>query len=301
MRVASYTKLYSFLCILPFFHSTSAASVLSNTTHIEEGIIRHHYFKNNDGNHKTCDSVLLIGVGTAMRANDYDLLAIEIAKARTNAVVAIIDHAPMDPIKTSGERYANLVHAITARLHHLIPECRSQKPHFFLGGHSASGQASIRAMQKGLSSVFSPAGWIGLSPFRISTDMVLSNVPTLLWGFSTTTCDVDIEQAADLAYQLSNATTGRVLYQLQNPTGEPRHCVFCNDGCPMCPACQKEKWIRSAVAESVDKFLTAVLETKSFTRESMKLLPQGIGEDQLKMFVGDDTIVRISNQRTELS
>jgi hypothetical protein len=277
----------------------ASASVLSNTTYIDEGIIRYHYDSTANRTNE-CSTILLIGVGTTMSVQDYDLLSIDIAKQNPDALVTIVDHAPGNPLKQSGERFARLVSAVGARVEHLFPMCFQQslqqlinqtRPAFIIGGHSASGEAAIKSLPylKGVS----PTGLILLSPFRITSSMPEIKIPTLLWGFSMTTCLVDIRHETEMAYRLSSADSGRVLYQLQNPSGEPRHCIFTNHGCPLCPgsSSQRYAWVHPAVGESIAKYLVGV-KTGTFTRKSMKLslFPEEIETTFLRMFVGEDPI-----------
>lgn len=291
----SFTKL---LCIFFFFAlrcGVGASALVSNTTEIKEGIVRYHY--DNEAR-DFCSTIVIIGVGTTMAVNDYDLLAIEIVRGRPGLVAAIVDHAPRNPLKLSTRRYANLVTAIATRTSELIPVCNrkgnadndaSVRTKFFLGGHSASGMVAIKSLS--LIQGFTPAGLIGLSPFQITDSMSRISVPALFWGFSTTTCGVKVGFAADQAYALSSAENGRVLYQLQNPSGHPSHCIFANHGCgPVCPCSNSMEynWIRPAVSDSIQHFLHA-LESKNFTRSSLDLnLPQEIKQNHLRMFVNQD-------------
>lgn len=261
-----------------------------NTTKIEEGIVRYHY--QTEEAKSLCSSIVVIGVGTTMSVADYDILATEIAGAQTGLVAAIVDHDPGNPLKLSTRRYANLVNAIAARTDEIIPVCQdsasSHGTDIFIGGHSASGMVAIQSLT--LLDGFTPAGLIGLSPFKITDNMVPISVPMLLWGFSATTCGVNVGNAADQAYNLSSMEHGRVLYQLQNPSGEPSHCVFANDGCmPICPCSSEEyAWIRPAVGDSVMHFLRAV-QSENFSRESLRLnLPQKNLRSYLRMFVNQD-------------
>lgn len=268
--------------------------VLSNTTVNREGIVRYHY----EGEAtRFCSTILIIGVGTAMSVEDYEDLAIEVARGRPGLIVAMVDHAPENPFKLCAKRYANLVNALAANTADIIPICNKreqqgpssdQPTKFFLGGHSASGMVAIEALDL---VDFSPTGMIGLSPFRITDQMKPILVPTLLWGFSTTTCGVEVGQAADQAYELSSQDQGRVLYQLQNPSGQPSHCVFANYGCiPVCPCSDSVEyaWIRPAVAESIHRFLQAV-DSSNFTRRSLELsLDRATKQKYLKLFVNED-------------
>lgn len=266
------------------------ATVVSNTTRINEGIFRYHY----DSHIPSCSFVSLIGVGTTMKVEDYDRLSREIAtgKPAGGIISIVLDHAPGNPIKISAKRFSLLANVMAAKIGEFIPVCRDQSsgpPKIVVGGHSASGGAAMKSLQ---SLNFSPAGFIGLSPFRITDDLGHIKIPSLSWGFSTATCGADVEHAAAEAYALSN-DDGRVLYQLQNPSKEPSHCIFANNGClPICPSSRAKDfaWIRPAVGESVNIFFLA-LKTHTFTRDSFELsLPKHVTSQDLKMFVNRDKI-----------
>lgn len=283
------------LWAVSFVVSNVSASVISNTTKIHEGIFRFHY---DNQFTSPCSTIVLLGVGTTMAVEDYDFVAVQIAKASPSVVAGIIDHDPGNPLKLSVRRYVKLVNTIAARIDDLVPFCTRNEPtaqshprppKFILGGHSASGGAAM----KSLSHVegFSPMGFIGLSPFRITDNMNRITIPALFWGFSTTTCGVSIGHAADKAYELSSPDTGRVLYQLQNPNGAPSHCIFANNGCaPVCPSSASESfaWVRAAVGDSVSRFLQAI-KTRNFTRDSLEL--SYAKHESLSMFVNTDKIL----------
>lgn len=277
------------------FAAPIGGTVVSNTTELKEGIFRYHY----ESNITSCSVISFIGVGTAMRVEDYDLLAMEMATARPGLIAGFIDHAPRNPIKVSEEKFSKLVEALVDRIHDYVPVCggrdkstgtKDRQPRYVIGGHSASGGAAMRSLP---SLKFAVLGFVGLSPFRITDDMYHINIPALFWGFSTETCGVVVKYAADQAYSLSSPEHGRVLYQLQNPSGQPSHCIFANHGClPICPTSNPKdfEWICPAVAHSVRKFLVAI-ETNTFTRDSLRLqLPENVASHDLKMLVNQDSI-----------
>jgi hypothetical protein len=269
--------------------------------------VRYHYESEAQN---PCSVIVIIGVGTTMRVENYDILSTEIARRQPGLIAAIVDHAPGNPLKLSTKRYTNLVEAVAARMEEMFPICQthqrgesqsrpsSHRPKIFVGGHSASGMVAIKSLP--LIKGFSPAGLVALSPFKITDDMAAISVPTLLWGFSTTTCGVDVGSAADQAYNLSSVEQGRVLYQLQNPEGEPSHCVFADDGCrPICPSSgsAEHAWIRPAVGNSIRNFLRAI-EAKNFTKSSMGLdLPKNIIRSYLRMYVNQDQVPAPSSIR----
>ena len=298
MKLSIFTSCLPTTCLLLTaiaFAPPIGGAVVSNTTEIEEGIFRYHY----ESNITSCSVITFIGVGTAMRVEDYDLLAIEIAKARPGVIAGFIDHEPRNPMKVSEKKFSKLVEALVDGIHDFVPICsvrersartKDYQPKYLIGGHSASGGAAMRSLP---SLAFSVLGFVGLSPFRITPDMHQINIPALLWGFSTETCGVVVKYAAYQAYSMSSPEYGRVLYQLQNPSGQPSHCIFANHGClHICPTSNSKdfEWIRPAVGDSVKRFLVAI-ETNTFTRGSLKLqLPETVASHDLKMFVNEQNV-----------
>jgi len=214
-----------------------------NTTTV--GQIRYHYCNynsnsddlntNNDTNTTTssdnyCTDVVLMGVGTAMSVEDYNKISTVIVERlsqsqspATGGIVFIVsDHNPGRIVKTSFTQYATLYNEVQHQLHDLIPVCGNNNTtttrNFYIGGHSASGQAALVAAtrQNELNEV--PDGFIGWDPYDISDKTILmdedSNTPnvpfpfpTLDWGFTKTTCFVPIEKAAAGAYRFSSSSS----------------------------------------------------------------------------------------------
>jgi hypothetical protein len=120
------------------------------------------------------------------------------------------------------------------------PSTANSTLRILVGGHSASGGAAFYALDELYN--FDVAGYISLDPFPIRDNAArnVPAVPTLAWGFTTTTCDVTVSQAALAAYEHA-LVHRRVLYQLQNEknaqivsTCRLSHCLFTDRGCPFC-------------------------------------------------------------------
>lgn len=252
---------------LLFFRATWGMNH-SVTKHIRDGLIRYHYVDESN-----CSSIIILGVGTAMSVFDYDKVSTKVAFGNSTPVV-IIDHNPDNIIKTSAEKYANLVNAIKINISTLMPICSNVKTNIIVGGHSASGEASLKALQENLLD-FKPVGYIGLDPYEISPrtfdekDFIL-NIPALYWGFSKTTCLVTKEKAAEAAYEITSVDA-RVLFQIQNDKTdcEMTHCVFSDQGCGfyICGTEAKYEWIFDYLDNSIYLFLLAIKENIPFTKE----------------------------------
>jgi len=333
---------------------TTTTMVSSVSTYVMNGMerigrVRYHYYNDNDYNendgngdlvasppgtvpfppslnnyHRNqCPDVLVIGVGTAMSASDYDKLAQH--SVSTSLMVIILDHNPGRVVKTSATKYVNAMVGIRNQLHVIIPHCgfnntkesgsinssndgrvdRRQKmaeqqpatmaataataSKFLIGGHSASGQAALEAAQKGMfnETSFVPSGFVGLDPYEISKRTMdmnspLHQFPTLNWGFTDTTCLVQVQKAASGAYHLSSPSSsssgngGRILYSIDNSQNTMMHCVFTDSGCgvaafTVCPTEERYDWVFESVAQSVHKFLSALKSETPFQKEHFEL------------------------------
>ena len=279
------------------------------------GKIRYHYYKDDttDENHGHCTSILALGVGTAMSIDDYDYASHQIVLTNPTVIVIVTDSNYDDIVKTSPSKYANLLDNIYEQLHFLIPVCDydytgvSSPIDLFIGGHSSSGQAALEALQGKLFH-FIPAGFIGLDPFKISSDTVDYNaplyLPSLHWGFTKTTCMVDVNEAALGAYHLfapisdsKNKTLGRVLYLIDNEmdSRELGHCVFTDKGCGVesivvCPTIHpiNDNWVYDALAHSIQLFLKAVEKGVAFTKDDFHL--NKTFADKVFTYVNDEMV-----------
>ena len=169
-----------------------------------------------------------------------------------------------------------------------------------IGGHSASGEAAINSLPllvSPSSSLYVPSikGIVGLAPYKIGhvqahsvssstkagqsngevvnmnidgDDAVIVNIPALYWGFSSMTCAVEVEYAADMAYKVSHHNF-RVLYQVQtdddnfNPMMGGPHCVFSDNGCMKMCNPSNMQWIKNSVAVTISTFIAAIRELEA--------------------------------------
>lgn len=237
------------LCLM--FVPQAQAGILDKS--LDAGDIRIHY---PDEAASECTAVFM-GMGTAMRTDSYDKLATQVT-AHGHIFVAL-DHAPGNLVKTSADRYLNLAEVVKDQLLVWLPDAKCNSiNHWIMGGHSAGGQAAQNAVasQSGLAdAIFS------IDPYNAKdTDPV--NLPAMYWGFDTTTCFVDINDAAKEAYYRS--TNRRVLYQVNTdyswgPCGySPTyfHCSFCDGHCPACTNCMlTPDHFFVDVARSLDHFI----------------------------------------------
>lgn len=222
------------------------------------GDIRFHF---DDSVPNGCSSVIMMGIGTAMSVGDYDKLAQETVKGKP-IIFIMADTNPCyfkkaekfcpapDPLKNCHENdFAQFFEFLKRNLTTLIPVCSemNQKRQFFIGGHSASGQSALGALQY---LKVPPDGFIGLDPYPIDLEIFLiplrrclfnftngyQKLPvTLNIGFEKNTCFVNPKEAAANAYDRSS-TKSRVLIRIKNPSSTGIcHCSFSDNGCLGCP------------------------------------------------------------------
>lgn len=149
-----------------------------------------------------CEAIVIIGVGTGMGIDDYNHIASRIVE-RKPYVVVIADHNSGSMIKLFGNTFSQFYNAFMDQLHYHISVCQMKYPIVIFGGHSASGHAAIRAFphlkQK-------PDGFIGLDPYKVTTDLHMNNTKSLIWGFKevsrVSTCYVEFSDVHLVYYNL---------------------------------------------------------------------------------------------------
>ena len=279
----------------------TAENVISATEIVEEmttkkelGSIKYHY----DSVIASCSTVLILGVGTFMSINDYDMVSRATASGQP-IVVIISDHNVHSLIKTSPTKYALLVNAIQRYLPDLIPICKNQDARILVGGHSASGEAAVKALQENLLG-FEPVGFVGLDPYEISAktvDMTKTlTMPAMFWGLSETTCKVERIKAAKAAYKLAMAKA-RILYVLDNDQSGITHCVFSDTGCGEWPlVCENEEvfdWVHETVAKSIHMFIVAITDG-NYTKRQFEL-PKDTPRDVI-LYANEDEVIFVEEE-----
>jgi hypothetical protein len=242
-----------------------------------------------------------------MTTGDYDEIAKDMTKGQ-NVTAIISDPVPGLPVKLSAMLFARQVNAIVHNIANLIPSACGNVKHaprmVIIGGHSASGSAAFRAVLANLFTGFEPAGFLGLDPWpvRCNNDdddkYGTMQLPSMYWGFSQTTCWVNVANAAKAAYSRTNHEH-RVLVQIQNDnpnnnsTAIMKHCSFTDTGCPACGIdhdynTQEEVMgIREGVGSTLRVFLQAVV-TDNFDRS---LFEEALSfKVATKLFVGRDNV-----------
>ena len=289
-----------FLCCLCLFLAADGqddeldSDVISVTQHVHDsrkgtvGLIRSHHDASITSS--PCSSVIMLGVGTSMTVRDYDKISTHIAEG-SSIVVLIVDFNEFHFQKTSPQKYALLVNAISNNISSLVPVCKDREPLLLIGGHSSSGEAAIMALNGGLLE-FDPDGWVGLDPYNMSPEVIGNNVhmeiPSINWGFTKETCLVATDKAARTAYELADPHS-RVLYAIQNDEKDCKitHCVFSDNGCGIiCPLTEENDWVLTDVAWSIHLFVDAVANRIPFDRSHFQMEK----ETKIKLYVNEEQV-----------
>jgi len=257
-----------------------------------------------------CDVVVMIGVGTAMRRENYDGLSTLISTEQS-IVTVFFDHNPGNMVKYGVEDYAVFVKDFTAHLGTLIPVCHDTTPKVILGGHSASGRAGFQALMHdedltadGFISldgfqVSDTAQW-GIGPGNIPKTIIAEDLPVLAWGFETQTCSVDPKKGGKAAYELSN-DDHRVFFRVRNGVRGSRvgHCEFTDKGCGIF-ACKtrspQNNDVKTVIAKSIQIFATGIVHGRKVSREDYDRLDTSNDTVNIEVYINTDTV----QEQTEL-
>lgn len=206
-------------------------------------------------------NVLVIGVGTAMSANDYGKLCNKIANTAVRTLVAMVDsHCWLiNPIKLCSGPFADKFKAVQTLIKELSFEAKS----WFIGGHSAAGSAASYALIEKKLVVTSGklAGYIGFDPFQFKGQAI--NIPTLIWAFEKPSCFVDLKGGGagffngTASYPATYGIKNNYLYTLKEGY---QHCIFSDKGCIfglLCGAKSEEALVKAhaAIAQSIRLFV----------------------------------------------
>lgn len=286
-----------FLVIVLSLVDLCQGEIESNNPTIEGGNLR--YFFDKAIGAAACQNVVLLGVGTAMSVKDYNLISTEIVTGH-NILTIVYDFAPGFPFKNSEKDYIKLINAVVANLSTLVPICNDiadTKRTIVVGGHSASGGVAWKCLNR---LNFQPDGFIGLDPYKLDPKGATQvEVPSLSFGFTKSTCRVQLDNAARASYNASGKDH-RVLYLIDNndKIGNKDvavHCSFADNGCsgPVCPSRDGDPSVRALVGFSIQSFVRS-LSKKTYIKqdyERPKLTTgQNVTHVMYKLHVNEDDV-----------
>ncbi|KAI2502069.1 hypothetical protein MHU86_12388 [Fragilaria crotonensis] len=134
-----------------------------------------------------------------------------------------------------------------------------------VGGHSASGGVAWKCLNR---LNFQPDGFIGLDPYKLDPKGAKQvEVPSLSFGFTKSTCLVEIDKAAKASYNASG-NNHRVLYLIDNKDKIGNkdvavHCSFADKGCSgaVCPSREGDPSVRALVGFGIQSFVRSLSKT----------------------------------------
>jgi hypothetical protein len=246
-----------------------------------------------------CQNVILLGVGTGMSVNDYNLVSTDIVTGH-NILTIVVDFAPGQPFKNSEKDYIKLINAVEANLRTLVPICNDTadtKRKIVVGGHSASGGVAWKCLNR---LNFRPDGYVGLDPYKLDPKGAKQGeIPSLSFGFTKSTCLVQGDKAAKASYNTSR-NDRRVLYLIDNNekiSGKDIavHCSFADKGCSgaVCPARDGDPSVRALVGFSIQAFMQS-LSKKTYIKQDYERPKLATGQQSTpvmyKLYVNQDEV-----------
>jgi len=263
------------------------------------------------------DTIIFVGVGTAMTVTAYSSLASDVVTNSKTAMV-MADHKPNDLFKQdwydwqseSRDKFAALANHTKENMAEYVHRM-CQTSQFVVGGHSSSGLTAIQAIHYGLI----PAdGYLGIDPIleRIPSflwpfpgagavyDAFELKIPVMIWGFSKDTCKVIQSKGSQLVYNKSDSSM-RVLYQIQTNATDTGHCDFTDKGCPsVCTLSSNNEtvWVeRTLVAEAIRKVALVVADPSHYFNRTFLELSQS-SLVTIVSYVNEDVIHQLTVGRT---
>jgi hypothetical protein len=200
--------------------------------------VKYAIYSLNSQTMSTSSIALVIGVGTAMSISDYSEIATAIVTANPNVIAIIMDHNPNNIVKLDEKKFANGLDKIYSFTKASInPIFRLTT--WYVGGHSASGQAVAQAFIKNLWGAVFPVGSVLLDPFASDKKYFQGfNITSLIWqtnvpscGFQNCgVCPASAGQGLyDAAIGGDEACNNYAFYEFTDPG--VKHCIYTNGGC----------------------------------------------------------------------
>ncbi|GKY97969.1 hypothetical protein MPSEU_000755000 [Mayamaea pseudoterrestris] len=250
--------------------SQQSAAYVTGGDRIKQGVYTYFYSKSAQA---SCQTVLFLGVGTAMDTVDYSTLSSLIVNKMEQMVVVVIDDNPNSITKQDPKKFSALVEELNTNLRQYVPLCAaSASPQYLIGGHSASGQGAVEALPLLSESVTSKLiGFVGLAPYKLSSNMRI-NLPTLVWDSVSDSCGVTYNAAGLMAYKIAEGNN-RVLFQLPKRSFFQIgfHCVYTNTGCKGMCYPKDGAWVRESVAQSLQVFVES-LQSGTFVESNFQAI-----------------------------
>jgi hypothetical protein len=202
-------------------------------------------------------SVMVMGVGTACSSKDYSRLANAIVDGVDNLLVAIADPWSPNLFKNDPKPFKAAFDSVKAVLITLKYKVKA----YYVGGHSAGGQAAANAIKNKEYITDDIGGFIGWDPYKSQSKWALS-VPALIWTFSKASCFVEPSMGGGASFydaivpsDSSFAIKNDVKYTFQGK--DYQHCIFTDYGClGFCKPPKDPSAAYKAIALSIGNFIS---------------------------------------------
>eukprot|EP01031_Cornospumella_fuschlensis_P031210 gene31210-37718_t len=175
---------------------------------------------------------LVMGVGTNMAKEDYSDIATALVQALPDFFVVIMDSNPGGFKKTDSTMFANALTTVDQ----WFTQQRVGVQGWLLGGHSASGEACVEAVNKGLVKVTGRVlAFVGFDPFKWQANaqnLYDLKLPSLIFAKTKKDCVSDLANSGTGFHIHATSPAGSsAAHNLLTFTDDTEHCVFANNGC----------------------------------------------------------------------
>lgn len=202
-------------------------------------------------------SAFLLAVGTNGRLGDYQAVAEAIVEAVPTLYVVVVDTNPGNFVKISPEDYITSASCIKD---HMSSRNFSIQ-HWYVGGHSASGYAAIKAIDS-LKLPFVPTGYIGFDPVgSSSTADAILHIPSLIFTTAYSFCTFTNARGGDF-YKAADIQENKCTkYYLVDVT-DAGHCSFSGGMCrfgirlPVCAGTVNQNTFNDILAVEIANYMS---------------------------------------------
>jgi hypothetical protein len=247
--------------------SNQTKKVITTTDTSAEQQYKYTYYR--DNKFETFKVIIMLGVGTAMKSDDYSGLCTKLVTSTEKPILAVVvDFVPEWPIKNDPKRFVESCNSILKVLESKKLISFSEGITLVVGGHSGGGASAAGSLTvDGASFEHTPNGFFGLDPVPPGAGPFpgpfkpVIGIPSLNVGFAKKTCGVDPLRSARAAYSKSD-TSHRTLLLISNDVSPNKyicHCAFSDHGCGVaCPQAGDTETVKQGVADAFSIFLTTL-------------------------------------------
>ena len=201
-------------------------------------------------------SAFLLAVGTNGKLEDYQAVADAIVKAVRSLYVVVIDTNPGFFVKLSSENYVATALCVKDQMNSRNYTIQ----HWYVGGHSASGYAAIKAIES-QKLPFDPTGYIGFDPVGSSSRAnAILHIPSLIFTTAYSFCTFNYAKGEDF-YKAADIQQNKCTkYYLVDVT-DAGHCSFSGGMCrfgfriPVCAGTVHQNTFNGILADEIANYM----------------------------------------------